>query len=121
MNEDVHYRLLRLLEQEPQLSQREIAGRLGISLGKVNYCVRALVNRGWVKISNFYKSHNKQAYLYKLTPSGLMEKAVLAVHFLRSKEAEHRALMNEIEMLRKEVRNMPGRASKDANDKGGNK
>lgn len=112
MDEDIHYRLLRLLEQEPQLSQREIAERMGISLGKVNYCVRALVEKGWVKMGNFYRSPNKQAYLYKLTPRGLMEKAVMAVHFLRRKEAEHQALMNEIEMLRKEVKNMRGTPGK---------
>lgn len=108
MDEDIHYRLLRLLEQEPQLSQREIADRLGISLGKVNYCVRALIDKGWIKMGNFYRSHNKQAYLYKLTPHGLIQKAGMAVRFLRRKEAEHRALLTEIEILRQEVQSMGG-------------
>jgi MarR family transcriptional regulator, temperature-dependent positive regulator of motility len=112
MDEDAHYRLLRLLEQEPQLSQREIAERLGVSLGKVNYCVRALVDKGWIKMGNFYRSHNKQAYLYKLTPRGIMQKAGMAIRFLRRKEAEHQALLNEIEMLRKEVKNMNGGVAK---------
>jgi MarR family transcriptional regulator, temperature-dependent positive regulator of motility len=112
MDEDVHYQLLRLLEQEPQLSQRDLAGRLGISLGKANYCLRALIDKGWVKMGNFYRSHNKQAYLYKLTPRGIMQKAGMAIRFLRRKEAEHRTLLNEIEMLRKEVKNMNGSVTK---------
>jgi EPS-associated MarR family transcriptional regulator len=112
VDEDVHYRLLRLLEREPRLSQREIAEHMGISLGKVNYCVRALVDKGWVKMGNFYRSRNKQAYLYKLTPRGLMQKAAMAVRFLRRKEAEHRALLGEIEMLRKEVGAMNGMTGK---------
>ena len=115
MDEDAHYRLLRLLEQEPQLSQREIAERLGVSLGKVNYCVRALVDKGWVKMGNFYRSHNKQAYLYKLTPHGLMQKAGMAIRFLQRKEAEHSVLLSEIEMLRKEV--MDGGAVKEGGGK----
>jgi EPS-associated MarR family transcriptional regulator len=112
MDEDVHYQLLRLLEQEPQLSQREIAEHLGVSLGKVNYCVRALIDRGWVKMGNFYRSRNKQAYLYKLTPRGLMQKAAMTVRFLKRKEAEHETLLGEIELLRKEVRSMGGMPGK---------
>lgn len=103
MIEEAHYHLLRLLEQEPQLSQREIAERLGVSLGKVNYCLRALIEKGWLKAGNFYRSKNKQAYLYKLTPRGLTEKAAMTLRFLRRKEAEYQALYREIEMLRKEV------------------
>jgi EPS-associated MarR family transcriptional regulator len=108
MDEDVHYQLLRLLEQEPQLSQRELAERLGISLGKANYCLRALIDKGWVKMGNFYRSRRKQAYLYKLTPRGLIQKAGMAIRFLKRKEAEHRALLSEIEMLRQEVKAMGG-------------
>lgn len=108
MTEEAHYRLLRLLEQEPKLSQREIAERLGVSLGKVNYCLQALVERGWVKVGNFYRSENKRAYLYKLTPKGLTEKAALTLRFLRMKEAEHRALMQEIKSLREEVNGVNG-------------
>lgn len=108
MAEEAHYRLLRLLEQEPKLSQREIAERLGVSLGKVNYCLRALTERGWVKVGNFYRSENKRAYLYKLTPSGLAEKAALTLRFLRMKEAEHRVLMQEIKSLREEVNGVNG-------------
>lgn len=102
--EESHYQLLRLLEQEPHLSQRELAKQLGISLGKVNYCIRALAEKGWIKAGNFYRSSNKRAYLYILTPRGVVEKAKLTLRFLRRKEAEHRALINDIEALRKEVR-----------------
>lgn len=108
MTEEAHYRLLRLLEQEPKLSQREIAERLGVSLGKVNYCLQALVERGWVKVGNFYRSQNKRAYLYKLTPHGLAEKAALTLRFLRIKEAEHRALVREIQALREEINGNTG-------------
>jgi EPS-associated MarR family transcriptional regulator len=114
MTEEAHYRLLRLLEQEPKLSQREIAERLGVSLGKVNYCLQALVERGWVKVGNFYRSQNKRAYLYKLTPRGLAEKATLALRFLRVKEAEHRALVREIEALREEVNGNAGGSRKES-------
>lgn len=108
--EEMHYRLLRLLEQEPELSQREIARRMGISLGKVNYCVRALLDKGWVKAVNFYRSDHKRGYLYKLTPRGVREKAALTVRFLRRKEAEHQALMEEIETLRAELAGQGGDA-----------
>jgi len=103
MAEEAHYRLLRILEQEPYLSQREIAERLGVSLGKVNYCMRALAERGWVKVGNFYRSQNKKAYLYQLTPHGIAQKAEMALRFLRIKEAEHQALLREIELLKAEV------------------
>lgn len=113
MSEEAHYRLLRLLESEPQLSQREIADRLGISLGKVNYCLRALAEKGWVKAGNFYRSANKRAYLYKLTPRGVTEKAAMTVRFLRRKESEYRVLVREIEALRREINGGGGRASGD--------
>src|SRR5699024_6995221 len=103
MNDDIHLRLLQLLQQSPHLSQRELAAELGISLGKVNYCVRALVDKGWVKMNNFRKSDNKSAYIYQLTPQGIAEKAALAVRFLRYKEAEHEKLLEEIEVLRQLV------------------
>lgn len=101
--EEAHYRLLQLLEREPQLSQREIAKRMGVSLGKVNYCLRALVEKGWLKAGNFYRSSNKQSYFYNLTPRGVSEKAAIAARFLRRKEAEYEALHQEIECLRQEV------------------
>ncbi len=103
VSEEMHYRLLRLLAEEPELSQRELARRLGVSLGKVNYCVRALVDKGLVKAGNFYRNPNKAAYLYQLTPRGIAERAAITLRFLRRKEAEHQALLDEIEELRQEV------------------
>ena len=100
---EAHYRLLRLLEESPALSQREIATKMGMSLGKVNYCLRALVDRGWVKAANFCKSHRKRAYIYKLTPRGFREKGALALRFLRKREAEFEALREEIRTLRREA------------------
>lgn len=103
MHEDIHFQLLQLLQQNPTISQRALATELGISLGKVNYCLRALVDKGWVKVNNFRKSERKGAYLYQLTPQGIAQKAKLTVQFLRRKEAEHQRLMEEIEQLRKMV------------------
>ncbi|PWG62952.1 MarR family EPS-associated transcriptional regulator [Sediminicurvatus halobius] len=94
---------LRALEKNPDLTQRQLARELGVSLGRTNYCVQALVSKGWVKAGNFRRSDNKRAYLYKLTPAGLTEKARLATRFLRAKEQEYSELVNEIEQLRAEV------------------
>ncbi|MCO6439693.1 MAG: MarR family EPS-associated transcriptional regulator [Nitrococcus mobilis] len=101
--EDLRFQVLRHLEQKPDMTQRELAAALGISLGRVNYCVQALIERGFVKAANFRNSRNKRAYLYKLTPRGLSEKATLALRFLRRKEQERQALLQEIEVLRAEL------------------
>ena len=100
LSEEVRYRILKLLEPNPQLSQREVARELGISLGKVNYCLRALMGKGWVKAANFKNSRNKSAYMYLLTPRGLEEKARVTARFLQSKMREYEALKVEIEQLR---------------------
>ena len=86
--EEAHYRLLRLLDASPNLSQRELARELGVSLGKVNYCVNALIEKGWVKARNFRNSNNKLAYAYLLTPRGIEQKAAITVQFLHRKVAE---------------------------------
>ncbi len=101
--EDIRFRLLRLLEAEPNLSQRQIAAELGLSLGRANYLLRALIEKGQVKASNFRISRNKLAYAYLLTPSGLEEKARLASGFLQRKLAEHAALQAEIQTLQREM------------------
>ncbi len=101
--EESHYRLLRLLDSSPNLSQRELARELGVSLGKVNYCVNALIEKGWVKARNFRNSNNKLAYAYLLTPRGIERKAEITVHFLRRKVAEYESLKKEIARLRREV------------------
>jgi len=95
--------LLRLLAEEPQISQRDLASRLGISVGKTNYCLSALIEKGSVKISNFRKADNKLAYAYLLTPQGIEEKARITVSFLKRKVLEYAELQTEIETLRQEV------------------
>jgi EPS-associated MarR family transcriptional regulator len=103
MNTETQYKLMRLLANNPHMSQREVARELEVSLGKVNYCIRALIARGWVKASNFKNSRNKAAYLYILTPSGLRGRASLAVEYLRKKVMEYEALQAEIERMRREA------------------
>jgi len=99
----MHYKLMRMLEANPQMSQRDIARELGISLGKVNYCLQALLTKGWIKVSNFKNSQNKAAYLYLLTPRGLEQKANLAMHFLQVKMREYEKLRVEIEQIRRDT------------------
>ena len=94
--------VLRLLVARPQLSQREVASSLGVSLGKANYCLRALIAKGFVKAQNYRKSSNKLAYLYLLTPAGVAEKANLTREFLAIKVKEYEALRLEIEGLARE-------------------
>ena len=102
LNDDTHYRLLRLLTEHPNHSQRELASELGLSLGKTNYCLRALIERGWVKVANFRNSNNKLAYAYALTPSGVGAKFKATAEFLRRKQIEYARLECEIAELRRE-------------------
>ena len=95
-------RVLRLLEASPELTQREMARELGMSLGKANYCLRALLAKGFVKIQNFRNSPNKRGYAYLLTPEGVAAKASLTRIFLARKQEEYDALRLEIEGLRRE-------------------
>ena len=101
--DELRLRVLRALEVNPELSQRELASELGVSLGGVNYALKALVERGFVKADNFRKSGNKVAYLYVLTPQGVAEKASLATAFLGRKLEEYEVLRQEIEALKGEV------------------
>src|SRR6516225_1430402 len=103
LSEEVRYKLLKLLEPNPHLSQREVAKELGISLGKVNYCLRALSDKGWIKAANFKNSRNKSAYMYLLTPRGIEEKTRVTARFLQRKVREYEALRTEIEQLRNEA------------------
>ncbi len=103
MNDDVHYRLLKLLAERPEVSQRDLARALGVSLGKINYCVKALLDQGWVKASNFRNSNNKLAYAYLLTPSGIDAKARITADFLKRKLAEYQTLKAEIARLQAET------------------
>jgi EPS-associated MarR family transcriptional regulator len=97
---DVRFRLLHLLEEEPELTQRELAQKLGISLGGVNYCLKALIVIGHIKAGNFSKNPNKSMYLYLLTPQGVAEKTKLAAGFLKRKMIEYHALKKEIDSLK---------------------
>ncbi len=101
---DVHFRVLHLLEEEPELTQRELAQKLGISLGGVNYCLKALIDIGHIKAGNFSKNPNKSVYLYLLTPKGIAEKAKLTAGFLKRKMTEYHALKKEIEAIKSKVR-----------------
>lgn len=94
--------VLRLLDANPQLSQRAVAREMGVSLGKANYCLRALLAKGFVKAQNFRGSTNKRAYAYLLTPEGVAGKTELARHFLARKREEYDALRVEIERLQRE-------------------
>jgi EPS-associated MarR family transcriptional regulator len=102
--DEVRYRLLTYLEQHPEASQRELAEVLGMSLGKVNYCINALIRRGLVKMRNFRKSTNKLAYMYVLTPQGIEEKLSVTHAFLRRRVAEYEAIAQEIDRLTNELR-----------------
>lgn len=94
---------MRLIEQDPNLDQRALAKELNISLGKVNYCLRALMDKGYVKLSNFQRSEQKSRYRYQLTPTGLSEKFRQTRHFLVRKQQEYELLRSEIETLKSEV------------------
>lgn len=95
-------RVLRLLDGSPRLTQREMARELGVSLGKANYCLRALLGKGFVKVQNFRNSTNKRAYTYLLTPEGVAAKASLTREFLARKREEYDALRLEVERLQRE-------------------
>lgn len=103
LQEDTAFRVLRILEAEPDISQRALADRLGVSLGGLNYCLKALVDKGFVKLENFSNSRHKFGYVYLLTPAGLAEKAALTGRFLKRKMREYERLKAEIEDLRREA------------------
>ena len=97
--ENTYYRILRLLQENPDMTQREIADKLGLSASGLNYCLKALIEKGWVKVQNFSQSKNKFRYIYVLTPQGLTEKAQLTGRFLQRKIKEYEALKAEIAAL----------------------
>ena len=100
MTEDIHYRVFKILEENPEISQRELSVALGVSLGKANYCINAMIKKGFVKADNFKNSANKRAYFYVLTPKGIETKAKISVRFLARKMDEYEALRLEIEELK---------------------
>ena len=98
-----HLELLRLLEQHPEYSQRQLAAALGVSLGKTHYLLKALLGKGWVKAKNFQRSDNKLRYLYVLTPHGVRQRMQLTRSFLARKEREYEMLNSQITLLRQEL------------------
>jgi EPS-associated MarR family transcriptional regulator len=103
LTDEYRYKIFKLVAAKPEISQRELARELGISLGKTNYCIKALIDKGLLKANNFRNSKKKMAYLYKLTPKGIEEKANVTVRFLRQKMTEYELLKVEIEFLRQEL------------------
>jgi EPS-associated MarR family transcriptional regulator len=103
MQAEIDLKLLKLLEENPALTQRQLADRLGISLGKTNYCLRALKEKGLVKWGNFSNNPNKLQYMHLLTPKGVSQKLSLTIHFLEHKQAEYEQLKLEIASLKAEV------------------
>ena len=104
LQEDTYYRVMRLLQDNPDMTQRQLAQSLGVSVGGVNYCLNALIDKGWIKAQNFARSKSKRGYAYVLTPNGLAEKAALTTRFLTRKMEEYEALKAEIEALTAELR-----------------
>ena len=101
--QEAHFRVLRLLEGNPQMNQRDLAAAAGVSLGKTNYCINALLEKGLIKVQNFKSNKRKLAYAYLLTPAGIAEKAALTQRFLTRKMEEYDALRAEIEQLKQEA------------------
>ena len=103
LTDETRYRILKLLEAEPHASQRRIADELGLSLGRVNFCIKALVEKGLIKVNNFRNSERKRAYLYLLTPRGIEEKTVVTGRFLKRKLDEYESIKRELEELQREA------------------
>ena len=102
-NKDIHLDLLRKLESNPEYTQRELSQEMGVSLGKVNYCMKKLVEKGLVKLSNFSRNPNKVGYIYLLTPAGIEEKTRLTFAFLKIKLEEYKMLKDEINKLKQDT------------------
>ena len=107
MADNSHYKILKTLETDPKISQRQLAENLGISLGKVNYCVKALLEKGLIKTTNFKNSNNKIAYAYLLTPKGIKQKTLFAQHFLERTVLEYEQLKREIQSPKAELQPIP--------------
>lgn len=103
-NQELQYNALKILEERPDLTQRQLSEALGISLGKTNYLVKSLIDIGWIKLDNFQKSDNKWGYAYLLTPMGVIEKAAITVRFLNRKKQEYSDLQAEIAQLQREIK-----------------
>ena len=100
---DIHLDLLRKLEVNPEYTQRKLSQEMGVSLGKINYCMKKLIEKGWVKLTNFSQNPNKVDYIYLLTPKGVEQKTRLTFSFLRIKIEEYEDLKEEIRSLKKDI------------------
>lgn len=114
LQEDTYFRVMRILQDNPDLTQRELAKKLGISVGGLNYCLKALMHKGLVKVKNFASSKNKFGYVYVLTPSGIAQKTAITQSFLQRKMEEYELLKTEIETLRSEVDRDPPQGTQKA-------
>ena len=103
IDQELEYRALKILELQPNLTQRQLSEELGVSLGKTNYVLKSLIDVGWIKLDSFQKSDNKWGYAYLLTPSGITEKAAITLRFLKRKKQEYNDLQSEIAQLQQEV------------------
>lgn len=103
LTDEIRYQLLRFIEENPNVSQRELAHQMGLSVGKINYCVKALIDVGYIKLSNFKKSRNKSGYAYFLTPKGAKEKVAVTIRFLEFKRRQYDLIKKEILNLQKEI------------------
>lgn len=103
LSDDIRHKIFKAIDENPEINQRMLAVQLGVSLGKVNFCLQALMDKGWIKAQNFKNSKNKIAYAYLFTPSGIEEKAKLTVRYLKRKMQEYELLKKEIDDLTKEV------------------
>ena len=101
--QELEYRVLKLVEKQPTITQRQLSKELGVSLGKTHYVIKALVQVGWIKLDNFQRSDNKPGYAYLLTPTGILEKAKITRRFLLRKQQEYENLKREIAQLQVEV------------------
>lgn len=106
LTDEYRYKILKLVEAEPEISQRELAKSLGISLGKANFCLKALIEKGFLKATNFRNSKNKLAYMYLLTPNGMEEKSSITLRFLKIKMQEYELLQAEISLLIQETKSV---------------
>jgi EPS-associated MarR family transcriptional regulator len=103
MSKESHLKILKHIEVNPRISQRQLAQELGVSVGKINYCMQALITKDLLKAGDFKRSSDKMAYLYLLTPAGIEEKTKLTASFLKPKIAEHEKITQEIEQLKRDM------------------
>ena len=101
---DTHYKIMDIIQKNPDITQRQLASMLGISLGSMHYCLKALAQKGWVKVGNFKHNPNKSSYLYLLTSKGISQKSKLAIDFLKRKKQEYQKLKSEIDELSAVIR-----------------